>query len=91
MSGTENENEQLPALPADFTPEWFSSKLGHKVKSVENTRNIWGTASKLFYTLTYEDESTEERPQHICVKGVFDPDMIEKQPWTVSWRLPWTT
>ena len=77
-------SETLPILPADLTPEWFSAKLGHKIKSVENTRNIWGTASKLFYTITYEDESSEDRPTNICVKGVFDPKMIEAQPWTVS-------
>ncbi|EEU40345.1 uncharacterized protein NECHADRAFT_32337 [Fusarium vanettenii 77-13-4] len=82
MSTTEN--EQLPALPSDLTAEWFGAKLGHEVKSVENTRNIWGTASKLFYTITYEHESSEERPKHVCVKGVFDPKMIEAQPWTVS-------
>ncbi|KAJ4149724.1 hypothetical protein NW754_001158 [Fusarium falciforme] len=82
MSTTEN--EQLPALPSDLTAEWFGAKLGHEVKSVENTRNIWGTASKLFYTITYKHESSEERPTHVCVKGVFDPKMIEAQPWTVS-------
>lgn len=77
--------EQLPALPADITPQWLGSKLGHKVKSIENTRNIWGTGSKLFYTITYEDEScNDDRPTHVCVKGVFSPEMIEAQPWTVS-------
>ncbi|EFX04963.1 aminoglycoside phosphotransferase [Grosmannia clavigera kw1407] len=76
--------EQLPAIPADVTVEWLGSKLGHKIKSIENTRNVWGTASKLFYTITYEDESTEDRPEHICIKGVFDPKLIEAQPWTVS-------
>ncbi|KAK2044588.1 aminoglycoside phosphotransferase [Colletotrichum somersetense] len=78
-------DEQLPALPADVTPQWLGSKLGHRIKSVENTRNIWGTGSKLFYTITYEDESSNvERPTHICVKGVFSPEMIDAQPWTVS-------
>ncbi|KAH7311434.1 kinase-like domain-containing protein [Stachybotrys elegans] len=76
--------EQLPMLPADLTAEWFSNKLGHKVRSIENTRNIWGTASKLFYTLSYEDGATQDRPTQVCVKGVFDPKMIESQPWTVS-------
>ncbi|KAH7398658.1 kinase-like domain-containing protein [Phaeosphaeria sp. MPI-PUGE-AT-0046c] len=77
-------NEQLPALPSDLTPVWLESKIGHKIKSLENTRNIWGTASKLFYNITYEDESEHERPTQICVKGVFDPKMMEAQPWTVS-------
>ncbi len=76
--------EQLPALPSDLTSEWLGAKLGHKIKSAENIRNIWGTASKLFYAITYEHESGDERPTHICVKGVFDPKMIEAQPWTIS-------
>lgn len=77
-------DKQLPVLPSDLTAEWLGAKLGHKIKSVENTRNIWGTASKLFYSITYEYDSSNERPTHVCVKGVFDPKMIEAQPWTVS-------
>jgi hypothetical protein len=82
MSGTVD--EQLPTVPLDLTPEWLGVRLGHKIKSIDNTRNIWGTGSKLFYTITYEHESSSERPTHVCVKGVFDPAMIEAQPWTVS-------
>jgi hypothetical protein len=80
----ETTSEQLPALPSDITAEWLGAKLGHKIKSIENTRNIWGTGSKLFYNITYEDESSKERPSTVCIKGVFDPKMIEDQPWTVS-------
>lgn len=82
MSNTAS--EQLPALPSNITPQWLGEKLGYRVKSIENTSNIWGTASKLFYALTYEDESSDAQPNHICIKGVFDPKMIEAQPWTVS-------
>ena len=77
--------EHLPTTPSDLTPEWVGSKLGHKIKSLENTRTIWGTASKLFYTITYEDENNNsKKPTHICIKGVFDPNMISAQPWTIS-------
>lgn len=78
--------EELPLVPEGITPEWLGAKLGHKIKSVENTRNIWGTASKLFYTITYEDgnDADKSRPKHICIKGVFSPEMVEQQPWTVS-------
>lgn len=77
----------LPVLLSEVTAEWLSSKLGHEVKSIENTRNIWGTASKLFYVITYAEDggdARDQKPTHICIKGVFDPEMIEKQPWTVS-------
>lgn len=77
-------DDQLPALPSALTPSWLGSKIGHKIKSLENTRNIWGTGSKLFYHITYEEGSEEERPTNICIKGVFDPKMMEAQPWTIS-------
>ncbi|KAF5520579.1 hypothetical protein CGCA056_v008869 [Colletotrichum aenigma] len=78
--------EELPVLPEGITPEWLGAKLGHKIKSLENTRNIWGTGSKLFYTITYEDgnDADESRPKHVCIKGVFSKEMVEQQPWTVS-------
>jgi len=78
-------DQALPAIPSDITPEWLSSKLGHDIKSIQHTRSIWGTGSKLFYTLTYSDPTpTTSKPTHICIKGVFDPSMIQAQPWTVS-------
>ncbi|KAK7954628.1 hypothetical protein PG996_015437 [Apiospora saccharicola] len=88
MAGAEAKQpgEVLPTLPEHITPEWLSAKLNQKVKAIENTRNIWGTASKLFYAITYEDEEGDgsELPTDICIKGVFDPKMIAAQPWTVS-------
>lgn len=78
--------EELPVLPEGITPEWLGAKLGHKIKSLKNTRNIWGTASKLFYTVTFEDgnDADESRPNHVCIKGVFSPEMVQQQPWTLS-------
>lgn len=82
----ETSTEELPALPAEVTAQWLGSKLGHKIKSVSMTRTIFGTNSKLFFSIEYADDvaDTSSRPTHICVKGVFDPVMAESQPWTVS-------
>lgn len=78
--------EELPVVPEGVTPEWLGAKIGHKIKSLECTRKIMGTGSKLFYTITYEDgnDADESRPKHVCVKGVFSPEMVEQQPWTAS-------
>ncbi len=86
MSSRKHEHEWLPAVPLDLTVAWFSSVLGLKIKSVEQTRAIWGTGSKLFFTITYDDDEdgTKDRPTHICVKGMFDPAMVADQPWTIS-------
>lgn len=77
---------ELPGLPEEVTAEWLSSVLKQPVKKATMTRTIFGTASKLFFSLEYEDEVADKtsRPTHICVKGVFDPAMVEAQPWTVS-------
>ena len=77
-------DEQLPALPEQVTTEWLGQKLGHKISSATWTRSIFGTASKLFFTITYAEKDSSSRPTHICVKGVFDPVMVASQPWTVS-------
>ncbi|KAI1206269.1 aminoglycoside phosphotransferase [Annulohypoxylon truncatum] len=81
--------ERLPAIPAEVTAEWLESKLGHKVKSATLTRSIFGTGSKLFISIEYEEEiaDPDSRPRNICVKGVFDPAMVKSQPWTLSLAL----
>ncbi|KAH6652340.1 kinase-like domain-containing protein [Truncatella angustata] len=87
---TKTTYDHLPALPEDVTTEWLGSVLGQSIKSatMHADRNIFGTASKLFYTLEYADSAAtgdpSTRPVHICVKGVFDPAMVASQPWTVS-------
>lgn len=78
--------EELPRLPAEVTAQWLGSKLGHKISSVSMTRTIFGTGTKLFFTIEYADkvDDPNSQPTHICVKGVFDPAMVEAQPWTLS-------
>lgn len=73
--------EWLPLVPEEITPEWLSEKLGHEVESIKQTSAIWGTATKLFYAVTYkEKESTAERPTRICIKGGFDPKLTAALP-----------
>ncbi|KAJ0108252.1 hypothetical protein J7T55_000218 [Diaporthe amygdali] len=80
-----SDQEQLPVLPEDITTAWLGSKLGHEIRALDLTRIIYGTETKLFFNVSYcgNDEGTE-RPTQICMKGVFDPDMIAAQPWTIT-------
>ncbi|KAJ4123259.1 hypothetical protein NW768_009793 [Fusarium equiseti] len=69
-----------PTTPQEVTPEWLEKALGHKIKSVIRTQSILNaTASKLFFTIEYSEESTALRPKHICVKGGFNPAMMADQ------------
>lgn len=80
-----SEQKELPTIPGDITAAWLGSKLGHEIKDVDLTRVIYGTETKVFYTISYSgsDEGTE-RPIRICIKGCFDPAMVAAQPWTVT-------
>ncbi|KAI1250163.1 hypothetical protein MGN70_007215 [Eutypa lata] len=73
------DNQQLPTVPEDVTASWLGHVLGQKVKSIELTDKILNaTASKLFYTITYEDEDNKTaRPTYVCLKGGFNPAMLE--------------
>ncbi|CAJ2500762.1 Uu.00g036150.m01.CDS01 [Anthostomella pinea] len=77
---------QLPATPKEVTATWLSSVLGTSIRSIELTKIQHGTASKLFYTVTYDDDShaAEQRPTQLCLKGGFDPALVQKMPWVTS-------
>lgn len=78
------EQKQLPALPEEITAAWLGSKLGHEIKEINLTRSIYGTETKLFFSISYNDnDATAERPTHVCIKGCFDPAMVAAQPWTI--------
>ncbi|UKZ78256.1 hypothetical protein TrVFT333_005992 [Trichoderma virens FT-333] len=66
--------QKLPLAPEEISSEWLSSVLGQKVKSFIFTDQILlATASKLFVTITYDDEaaaSVAAKPTYICLKGV---------------------
>ncbi|KAJ4360322.1 uncharacterized protein N0V89_000883 [Didymosphaeria variabile] len=75
---------ELPMLPADVSAEWLSKVLERKVKTVALDRTIPGTATKVFVTVTYEDDKPpKEAPTRLCVKGGFDPNLLKMMPWIV--------
>jgi hypothetical protein len=75
---------ELPVVPVDITAEWLTEVLKGKVKTVALDRIIPGTATKVFVTVTYEDDSpARELATRLCVKGGFDPSFIKMMPWIV--------
>ncbi|KAI3328047.1 kinase-like domain-containing protein [Xylariaceae sp. AK1471] len=69
---------QLPSVADDITPEWLSTVLGMKVKSINRTGELPGTATKLY--VTAESDNGEKR---LCLKGGFNPAFIQQVPWIV--------
>ncbi|KAI0595476.1 kinase-like domain-containing protein [Biscogniauxia sp. FL1348] len=81
------EFSELPVTPEGITASWLSGVLGVKIKSIEITKIIWGTASKALVTLTYDDEDAGQavsRPTHICIKGTFDPSFVQQAPFVIA-------
>lgn len=78
--------ETLPAVPGDVTASWVAEKLGQPVAEIKLTRTIHSTASKLFFSITYEDadRSGAARPSHICIKGGFDPNILAAYPFITA-------
>ncbi|POS73389.1 hypothetical protein DHEL01_v208213 [Diaporthe helianthi] len=72
---TEPVNSELPSLPEGIHPTWLTSVLRKQVNTVEITKVVHGTASKVFVTVVYdaEDTSNTNRPKFLCIKGGFDP------------------
>ncbi|KAI1753833.1 kinase-like domain-containing protein [Xylaria castorea] len=68
----------LPAIPDEVTPEWLSSVLGVKVKSVKRTNELAGTATKVCVTAGNDDGEKQ-----LCIKGGFNPAFIQQMPWIV--------
>ncbi|KAJ4267252.1 hypothetical protein NW762_003356 [Fusarium torreyae] len=75
---TSSDIHPLPTIPEQVTASWLGNVLGQKVKSVKLTRSVLNaTASKLFITIEYQyDNSEEDRPKHVCIKGGFNPAML---------------
>ncbi|KAI1632375.1 kinase-like domain-containing protein [Biscogniauxia mediterranea] len=90
------EFSELPVTPEGITASWLSSVLGVKIKSIEITKIIWGTASKALVTVTYDDDGDDDgdgakdarqavgRPTHICIKGTFDPFFVQQAPFIIA-------
>lgn len=66
-------------VPEEITASWVDSILGFNVKSIDITKVLLDqTTSKVFVTVTYEDDTSEAyKPKHLCIKGSFNPAMME--------------
>ncbi|VUC35254.1 unnamed protein product [Clonostachys rosea] len=88
MATTSNEAtiaKALPVVPEEVTKEWLAEVLGLKIKSVELTNAIHGTASKVFFAITYdESETASEKPEKICIKGGFNPSLTAAIPLLID-------
>ncbi|KAI1120253.1 kinase-like domain-containing protein [Nemania abortiva] len=69
---------KLPSVIGEITREWLSSVLGVEVKSVHRTREIPGTATKLYLTAKNDDGERK-----LCIKGGFNPAFMAQMPWIV--------
>lgn len=72
----------LPVVPEDVDVTWLTNVLGHQVKTVEITKVVHGTASKVFAKVVYNDEhaSATSKATFLCIKGGFDPNIIAQYP-----------
>ncbi|KAI0112139.1 kinase-like domain-containing protein [Nemania sp. FL0031] len=70
---------KLPSVSDEITREWLSSVLGVEVKSIQRTREVPGTATKVYVTI----RNAEGWERRLCLKGGFNPAFIQQMPWIV--------
>ncbi len=80
----------LPRQVEDLTSDWLSQALGVPVTTVTVTEVIWGTATKVRLSVTYEDGSSLA-PRAICVKGAlgdrFAGDLGDQSAYALEARF----
>lgn len=77
--------DPLPLVVEDITPAWLSKVLNAKVETLKLQEVIHGSASKVLVEVTYAKSSKiKERqdgaPTRVCVKGGFNPQLVEMLP-----------
>ncbi|KAK8128456.1 hypothetical protein PG984_009564 [Apiospora sp. TS-2023a] len=86
LRGHLNSNERaLPVTPDQVTVDWCSEALGFAIQEFTAVDTIHGTASKILLELKACDDvevedTADPRPDRICVKGGFDPDILAMYP-----------
>lgn len=82
----ENFDSMLPAVPEDIVARWLTHVLRHQARTMEVTKIVHGTASKVFVKVVYDDDnaSTANRPELLCIKGGFDPNIKAQYAWIVN-------
>ncbi|KAI0200615.1 kinase-like domain-containing protein [Astrocystis sublimbata] len=75
---TPADTAQLPTVAGEVTAEWLSSIFGLRVDSLEVTQELPGTATKLCVTAKNDQEERQ-----LCIKGGFNPALIEQMPFIV--------
>ncbi|PSR90739.1 kinase-like domain-containing protein [Coniella lustricola] len=76
-------NEPLPLTVESITSAWLSKVLGVPISSVQVREVIHGSGSKVLVELTYSKSFASLKtlpPARLCVKGGFNPQLLEMLP-----------
>lgn len=70
----------LPTQLGEITPDWLTTALqqgfpGTEVRAVDIVEPIWGTATKAFLRVDYQERNPDGPPSELCIKGGFDDAM----------------
>lgn len=71
---------QLPLVVEDITREWLSKALNVKVESLALQEVIHGSGSKVLVEVTYAKSAKHGLPSKLCIKGGFNPQILEILP-----------
>ena len=75
--------DPLPMCQDDITPQWLTRVLGHAVKGLTPVLFRQSTSTVYIVEVTYGAADCP-LPRRLCVKGGFDPRMLQIAPAMIS-------
>lgn len=72
--------EPLPLVVEEIVPAWLSRVLDVKVEKLKLQEVIHGSGSKVLVEVTYATSTGSHPPTRLCIKGGFNPQLLEMLP-----------
>lgn len=72
--------DALPVAVDDITPGWLSKILGVRINDLKIHEIIHGSGTNVLVDVTYSKSSRRTPPTRLCVKGGFNPQLLEVLP-----------
>lgn len=77
-------SDALPLAVEDITPAWLSKILNARVSSLKLRDVVHGSGTKVLVEVTYSKSSAPALPARLCIKGGFNPQLLEVLPMLFS-------
>lgn len=73
-------NDPLPLVVEEITPQWLSHIFNTQIDDIQIHETLHGSGTKVLLSITLSHPSHPNLPTRLCVKGGFNPQLLELLP-----------